>query len=178
MNCLLFIDKMERLERTHGIGSRDGFLLQWYWTNFKGLRSCCIPSCVNRDLYEMNFRCVTSLVSKSRQPAIGHIRCNNNMIFWMLQADQSVFTSCSENVIYFLLLPPNIHHLLPRPQMILAAQSWRKNRESGSGGMQCSLKRFWDSYFAFFGPIQHTIHSSKRTSHIEGLRSWQHFSFF
>ena len=81
LNCLLFIDKMERLERTHGIGSRDGFLLQWYWVNFKGLRSCCIPSCFNRDLHEMNFRCVTSLGSKSHQPASGRIRCNKNMIF-------------------------------------------------------------------------------------------------
>ena len=53
------------------------------------LRSCCIQSCFKRELDEMNFRCVTSRVSKSDQRAIGYIRCNKIMK-WLDALNRSI----------------------------------------------------------------------------------------
>ena len=64
MNFLLFVDKMERLGKTHGIGLRDGFLLQWYWMNF-GWGLVAFNPCFQRELDEMNFRCVWRHLSPS-----------------------------------------------------------------------------------------------------------------
>ena len=66
-----------KLQKTHGIGLRDGFLLQWYWMNF-GWGLVAFNPCFKKELDEMNFRCVTSFVSKSYQPASARIRCNKN----------------------------------------------------------------------------------------------------
>ena len=95
-----FTDKIEKgWEKIHGIGLRDGFLLQWYWMNF-GRGLVAFNPCFKKKLDEMNFKCVTSLVSKSYQPESGHIRCTKN-ITCLDALDRSISYSSCLNVIFW-----------------------------------------------------------------------------